>query len=101
MTGRSTIRSLNSLADQLGMPKIDMPEEKLNALVAANSRIKIIMEFMEYLNNNGVYLSRSDGAHTLSDAEVNETILAHVGVSKEDAEIAAKYVVDVINRLQG
>lgn len=100
MPNQSTMRSLNSLAAQLGMPEINMTEEKLNMLVAANSRIKVIMEFVEYLNNNGIYLSRSDGAHTLSEAEANETILAHVGVSREDAEIAAKYVVDVINKLQ-
>lgn len=104
MARRPTSVSMNDLADQLNMPRINMDEDKLNALSKANGRVTEIMGFMDYLSSNGVHMMRMEGpnvANPISSADINNLVLGYVGVSKEDAETAARYIVEVMDRLQG
>lgn len=97
---KSTKRSLDELAKQLHVAPIGLSEERLSALTSAGQKMRPVMEFVEFLNNNGFAIV-TIGDKVLTDTEMNDLILAFSGVSKEDAEIAANYVINTVNLLQG
>lgn len=104
MVRRSVSASMNDLADRLNMPRINMDEDRLNALSKANRRVTEVSEFVDFLSSNGIHIVKMDGSNAavpLSSGDINDLILAYLGISKEDAETAARYIVEVMDRLQG
>lgn len=102
MDRRSPKRSLDVLAKQLHVPPLNMPEERLNALVSAGGRVKEAVGLIEYISKHSIslYIDEGNGPRAMTQEEVNDTILSFAGVSKVDADIVSNYIVKTMRILQ-
>lgn len=90
-----TKANLDRLADEMGIPRLDMSEDALAALMAVSAQVRAITGFIAHLNENNVYLAERRGTSMLliipSD-RVKKMVLDHLGINEGDAQRLSDYV---------